>query len=489
MPIPPNHKPIRQLHQVIRGISQVIRRLSKPDRNCEDCHEVFEGGCSKHSLTTIKDNPSPKGSKDKARKTLPDGLAVKPSSIPGVGQGIFATKFILKGYLFIPYAGDIVDLEIEDNGANALEEGKPHQSADSKSEQTGNWMQDINCACNEGEQNLVAFQYLGEIYYRTFKPICPGTELLVYYGERHAKDLDSGLAYRCEYCGSRYAIPIVLARHLKYKHGHYGILPPADAPKEDILQFIKGEIQKPIQSVNRDKKPHVCDQCGKEFTQKAHLTSHKRIHTDEKRYVCDHCGKAFNHMGNLKKHKRIHTGEKPYVCDQCGQEFNRKDVLTAHERIHTGGKPYVCERHQCGKAFSEKHHLKAHERIHTGEKPYVCDHCGNAFNQKHVLTTHKRIHTGEKPYVCDQCGKACNQACDLKKHKHIHTGEKPYLCDQCGKAFSQINNLTIHKRIHTGEKPYVCDQCGKAWGDSSSLRYHKPKCQDANTQCNKKLIH
>eukprot|EP00057_Strongylocentrotus_purpuratus_P018344 XP_011672818.1 PREDICTED: probable histone-lysine N-methyltransferase PRDM7 [Strongylocentrotus purpuratus] len=97
-----------------------------------------------------------------------------------------------KGYRFGPYDGDIVDLETGYDSGYAWEictEGKPHHYVDSNSEQTGNWMRYINCARNEGEQNLVAFQYLGEIYYRTFKPICPGRELLVYYGEQYAKDL------------------------------------------------------------------------------------------------------------------------------------------------------------------------------------------------------------------------------------------------------------------------------------------------------------
>ncbi|KAJ8366290.1 hypothetical protein AAFF_G00363130 [Aldrovandia affinis] len=47
----------------------------------------------------------------------------------------------------------------------------------------------VNCARNEEEQNLVAFQYRGSILYRCFKPILPGRELLVRYGEEYAKDL------------------------------------------------------------------------------------------------------------------------------------------------------------------------------------------------------------------------------------------------------------------------------------------------------------
>ena len=54
---------------------------------------------------------------------------------------------------------------------------------------TANWMRYVNCARNESEQNLIAYQYRGHIYYRSFKSIHPGKELLVYYGEEYAKEL------------------------------------------------------------------------------------------------------------------------------------------------------------------------------------------------------------------------------------------------------------------------------------------------------------
>ena len=39
------------------------------------------------------------------------------------------------------------------------------------------------------EQNIIAFQYLGEIYYRVSKDIPPGNELLVWYGGDYGKEL------------------------------------------------------------------------------------------------------------------------------------------------------------------------------------------------------------------------------------------------------------------------------------------------------------
>ena len=64
-------------------------------------------------------------------------------------------------------------------------------------------MRFVNCAMTESDQNLVAFQYKGGIYYRSFKPIAPGTELLVWYGDEYARELgvirDKNLLLRPHY--------------------------------------------------------------------------------------------------------------------------------------------------------------------------------------------------------------------------------------------------------------------------------------------------
>ncbi|KAJ7387412.1 Histone-lysine N-methyltransferase prdm9 [Desmophyllum pertusum] len=76
----------------------------------------------------------------------------------------------------------------------------------------------------QDEQNLVAYQFRGEIYYRTYKAVNPGEEVLVWYGESYAKDLGislsdnqenrrKGNAYTCEDCTRMYTSINVLQRH------------------------------------------------------------------------------------------------------------------------------------------------------------------------------------------------------------------------------------------------------------------------------------
>ena len=56
-------------------------------------------------------------------------------------------------------------------------------------ESYSNWMRYVNCARHEDEQNVLAYQHKGEIYYRTFNKILENTEILVWYGEDYGIQL------------------------------------------------------------------------------------------------------------------------------------------------------------------------------------------------------------------------------------------------------------------------------------------------------------
>lgn len=52
-------------------------------------------------------------------------------------------------------------------------------------------MRFVNCARDDKEQNLVAMQFRGEIYYKACVPVEAGSELLVWYQESCSETMDS----------------------------------------------------------------------------------------------------------------------------------------------------------------------------------------------------------------------------------------------------------------------------------------------------------
>ena len=60
---------------------------------------------------------------------------------------------------------------------------------DGKDLNATSWMRFIRCARHKAEQNLFAFQYLRKVFYRAFKEILPGKEMLVWYDEKYPQYL------------------------------------------------------------------------------------------------------------------------------------------------------------------------------------------------------------------------------------------------------------------------------------------------------------
>ncbi|XP_056449884.1 histone-lysine N-methyltransferase PRDM7-like isoform X2 [Gadus chalcogrammus] len=148
------------------------------------------------SSSWLIDRPVAVGEKDRAKKTLPAGFEIRDSGIPGAGLGVFycGDGGLPIGTHFGPYEGHRTDEEgtLESGYSWEIYKSRHNDYIDAKRETLSNWMRYVNCARNEEEQNLIAFQHKGGILYRSCGLVTSGAELLVWYGDEYARHLGIG---------------------------------------------------------------------------------------------------------------------------------------------------------------------------------------------------------------------------------------------------------------------------------------------------------
>ena len=399
----------------------------------------------------------------------------------------------------------ILQLQIKQEGVKSF-------YIDGRDELSSNWLRFINCARTEEEQNIVAFQFHGKIYYRTFRAVYPGNELLVWYGEEYAKDL--GIAVENSgTCTSTCTMYIHVHIHLYtiYTHTHmymYNVCTHVHVLCTCMYMYIctymytqsykctctymymivlyihctlSCDVSIGIQA------NHVCKGCGDSFIEKWSFDTHLKhsrqcAEANPQTFTCGKCQQRFSELCLLQLHIQRHEeyDKENVYCTNETDDLHVDDVSfyddplplrTSGKKSRYGSKTsWVCQ--YCGKECTTGSYLRTHLRTHTGDKPFKCEHCGKCFNQHSNLRTHIRTHTGDKPFKCEHCGKCFNQHSSLRTHIRTHTGDKPFKCEHCGKCFKQHEHLRTHIRTHTGEKPFKCEHCGKCFNQHSSLCTH-----------------
>ncbi|XP_045701883.1 histone-lysine N-methyltransferase PRDM9-like [Phyllostomus hastatus] len=178
-------------------VYQEVNELQDDDYlYCDKCQNFFINSCAVHGPPTfVKDSAVDKGHPHRSALTLPPGLRIGPSGIPEAGLGVWNEAADLpEGLHFGPYEGHITEDEeaAKSRYSWLIAKGRNcYEYVDGKDRSWANWMRYVNCARDDEEQNLVAFQYHKQIFYRTCRVIRPGCELLVWCGDEYGQELGS----------------------------------------------------------------------------------------------------------------------------------------------------------------------------------------------------------------------------------------------------------------------------------------------------------
>ncbi|XP_065056003.1 uncharacterized protein LOC135684388 [Rhopilema esculentum] len=383
---------------------------------CAKCNGVFHGECPYDGPETWKKDKvfNENCGQTRARATLPDELYLDKSSIPGAGTGVFAKTVIEERVRFGPYVGESVIDDLIESGYQweIISQQRVSHYVDAEDETTSNWMRFINCARTEPEQNLIAIQYCSQIYYRTYKRIYPGQELLVWYGNQFAKSL--------------------------------GLVDSAtDNPKnKNSLSAIR----------------RICMRCFKVLDSSSRLSIHEKSSCLGVRPKCHTCGMLFKNEDFLAKHLSLHEN------DDGKKHCNAFSIFSQS----------LCLINGCYEEFADTESLEKHlQLVHELER-LTCKQCKKKFRETFKLQSHiLQKHEGLLPWRCTECQKTFKFFCQLVRHLPKHTGLTENVCHDCQIVFCSNRTLLKHRAVCKRHQfPYACFRCRKAFSSQHDAAHH-----------------
>jgi len=424
---------------------------------CKTCNKVYAICCPIHSTCNSTDSALEVDWDSYAIKSFPDVVQLCKSSIPGKTYGVCARQHIPVGTWIGPYEGrkiapDAINQNVDSSYLwEIYNDGRLLYYLDATDEESSSWMRFIKCARHRNEQNLFAFQYCGNIYYRAFKDIPVGTELLVWYEDVYPQYFGIPISiHDLNSMGSR-PYPLMATPYADEQN-----VVPVSTPISAAVSRSSQHVQAPTQRKSPHHRPispqtrtrqspgvsereiHVSKQMQNETVKRKHEENERN--TIPKKFKPQQATqKKDGHKEMLQKLEEARLKDKTEL--PC--EWPR---VADGEFILENGEPKIWHCGQCDKSFAQRSLLQMHACSKNTQRPYQCGHCAQEFAHPNELRTHAVIHSGKKPFKCGYCSRTFAGATTLNNHVRTHTGERPFSCNKCYKTFSQASQLSKHKR-------------------------------------------
>ncbi|XP_063597531.1 zinc finger protein PLAG1-like isoform X1 [Penaeus indicus] len=502
---------------------------------CEDCQKGHEGDCEEHGpLTKVADTEV----STRARRSIPHILKLKEDI---AHTGVYARQLLTKRLQFGPlqaekiFAGSqqvAVEEEIKERFGivfKITQEEGDYLLLDTQQEERSNWMIFVRPAERKSEQNLVAFQYKGDIYFATIKEIPAQCELKVWFSKDYAERMgtrilaEEGVSwqfrtrqrFRCRGCEVVFSSAASLSNHrcsraqitqkgetpatrgkqAKKSTRRGGSSQPTPTPSTSGKRSSASRVEPPTSQPEKAKasvKEELKSPASTSESEESEvfsLSPERRSPRSSPRgrgsgYTCTVCQKVFHSPGKLKQHSYSHTGERPFSCDLCHKAFSSRFKLVRHQLIHTTERQHQCP--SCERSFHRKDHLKNHIQIHDPNKQFKCERpdCGKEYNSYMSYRKHCAVHAAEEGDLqCKICQKMFETKADLIYHLKVHVGsrsvkspsEKKFQCDHCERRFFTRKDVKRHLVVHTGKRDFSCSLCPQKFGRKDHLVRHIKK--------------
>ncbi|XP_067826685.1 PR domain zinc finger protein 2-like isoform X2 [Heptranchias perlo] len=419
-------------------------------------------------------------------KGLPQEMTLRQSVVDEKRIGVWATRSIQKGRKYGPFSGERKKKSQVKNNVYMWEVYFPQfgwMCIDATDPNKGNWLRYVNWARSSDEQNLFPLEINRAIYYKVFKPIQPGEELLVWYNGEDNPDIAAALEEERSNNLNKRSSPRgrkgrKKARRQKSGSGE-GLKQGKTEAASDIVAILeresKGGSKKDEPCTSSAHSPEQRVVVHRIVTQKIlpvpkdpQMSLEAETMPEEKNSIENLPKKKISVKSLKQKSKGDQNGmgdiEETHMfpCKNCERRFTTKQGLERHQHIHISTEGFTFKCRYCGKAFGTHINMRRHERRHEAgpkKKPTLKMNMAGQyqkddfdFNKTAIDISVDSTTRLESPMALENYKKTDSEATAPNLDSSVIKSCEPKIqhpCKLCKKTFGSYTNLRRHqRRIH-----------------------------------------